>query len=72
MHHAQDGVSAMGADLYIRSLYDKHTECWQPLLDEAVKERDKLQRGTPEYDVVHNRVAECFEQLGEVGYFRDP
>lgn len=62
----------MGADLYIRSLYDEQTKVWQPLFDEAVRRRDKLPTGTPEYEEAQKRVGQCFENMNDVGYFRDP
>lgn len=61
----------MGADLYLRSLYEKQEAEWRPRFDEAVKERNRTKRGTPEYEAAQQRVEECYEQLHGLGYFRD-
>lgn len=62
----------MGADLYIRSLHNKQAEVWKSCFEEAVRERDKYQRDTAEYDEAQKRVSECYDRLYECGYFRDP
>ena len=69
---AQSGVSSVGADLYIRSLYDKQKKEWEPHFNQAVQERDKLTRGTPEYEQADELVWDYYERMNVSGYFRDP
>ncbi|MDP2897661.1 MAG: hypothetical protein Q8Q12_14075 [bacterium] len=62
----------MGADLYIPSLYDPQKKEWKPCFNEAVEARNRLERGTPEYEAAQKRVEESYEQMLSQGYFRDP
>jgi hypothetical protein len=69
---AQRGVSSVGADLYIRSLYDKQKQEWEPAFNNAVQERDRLSHGTPEYEKADALVWDYYERMNVSGYFRDP
>ena len=62
----------MGADLFIRTLFEEHRTQWERRFDRAVARRDRLQRGTAAYDAAQQHVEFCFEKLHERGYFRDP
>ena len=62
----------MGADLYIRSLYDKQQKEWEPAFNKAVQERDELKHGTPEYEKAEALVWDYYERMNVSGYFRDP
>jgi hypothetical protein len=62
----------MGADLYIRSVFDPHRDEWHPRFKAAVAARDALPKGTPEYEGAQRRVVECLARIFERGYFRDP
>jgi hypothetical protein len=62
----------MGADLFIRSLFDPQQAKWQPRFDRAVSERDRLARGTPEWERAQRRVWRYFARMQARGYFRDP
>lgn len=72
MQTARRGVSSVGADLYIRSLYDKQREEWEPAFNRAVQERDELEHGTPEYEKADALVWDYYERMNVSGYFRDP
>lgn len=62
----------MGADLFIRPLYEEQRTKWETRFDRAVARRDRLQRGTAASERAQRRVDFCFEKLRERGYFRDP
>jgi len=62
----------MGADLYITPVYQPQRQEWQPRFEEAVRRRDTLAVGSPEYRDAQARVDECYEKLYDQGYFRDP
>ena len=62
----------MGADLYIQSLYQPHSERWDAQFAAAVKRRDSLPAGSPEHAEAQKQVEDCCEQMLSQGYFRDP
>jgi hypothetical protein len=62
----------MGADLYLRSVFDKNRAIWEPKFDEAVKRRDALPEGSAEAAAAQKEVERCYEELYARGYFRDP
>jgi hypothetical protein len=72
MQAARSGHSSVGADLYIRSLYDKQRNEWEPAFNKAVQERDNLTHGSPEYDRADELVWDYYERMNVSGYFRDP
>ena len=61
----------MGADLFIDSLYEPQRRQWEPRFEEAVRERDRHERGTAEYEEAQERVNECYDRMYAHGYFRD-
>lgn len=68
----RSGRSTVGADLYIRSLYDRQHKDLEPAFNKAVQERDKLKRDTPEYEKADALVWDYYERMNVSGYFRDP
>jgi len=61
----------MGADLYING-FDKYRAKSEPLFNVAVEERNKLQRGTPEYQEAQRKVEEAYDTVySSEWYFRD-
>lgn len=61
----------MGADLYIKSLYDANRKKWETRFNEAVALRDSLEPGTPEHHHAQSQVEEYFSEMNSLGYFRD-
>lgn len=62
----------MGADLYIPSLYEPNRTRWEAQLEAASRLRDSLPKGSAEQATAEQRVSECYEQMNNQGYFRDP
>ncbi len=62
----------MGADLYIRSLFDPGHEQWVEPFKDAVEKRDALAEGDARWRDAQRWVEECYEQMYGRGYFRDP
>ena len=62
----------MGADLFIRPVFEEQRSKWEKHFELAVARRNRLQRGTAAYDAAQQRVDFCYEKLYERGYFRDP
>lgn len=63
----------MGADIYLNSVYKANHAIWQPLFNEAVEERDRLQAlgDTAEAKEMQTLVEEYYDKMYERGYFRD-
>ena len=60
----------MGADLYINSLYEKAQEKYRPLIEQAIKNRDKAT--TPEeVERWQKEVERLREEQDQDGYYRD-
>lgn len=63
----------MGADLYLKSIFERNREHYIAQFEKAVAERDGLSVGTPEYNRAQAQAEACYEQIYAVdGYFRDP
>jgi hypothetical protein len=62
----------MGADLYIRSLYEPNRARWEPEFEAAVRLRDRLSADSPHRLAAQEEVNRYFEQMSSQGYFRDP
>ena len=62
----------MGADLYIRSLFDPGYEEWVQPFQDAIEKRDALPERGPKWHEAQRWVEECYERMYERGYFRDP
>ena len=70
----------MGADIYLRSVFEPNFEKHKPLFDEAVKLRDAVVPGLGEsYQACGERQTSCQQKVEEIyelmydaGYFRDP
>ena len=62
----------MGADLYIRSVYEPNRARWEPEFEAAVWLRDSLPKDSPQRKAAQEEVNRRFEQMSSQGYFRDP
>jgi len=62
----------MGADLYIKSLFEPNQAKYAPLFEQAVARRDGLPEGSREQDAAEEEVGRCFDAMYAQGYFRDP
>jgi hypothetical protein len=62
----------MGADLYIRSVYEPNRARWEPEFEAAVRLRDSLPKDSPQRKAAQEEVNRRFEQMSSQGYFRDP
>lgn len=60
----------MGADLYLRDIYEENKKKWEPEFYKAIKERDALPNGAKK-DEAQKRVNEAYNQMHASGYFRD-
>lgn len=61
----------MGADVYLRSVFDANKKKAEPKFKRAVAARDKAPKG-PARDKAQERVDAAFGELFGPGYFRDP
>jgi len=61
----------MGADLYIKPVFDKNETKYRPMWDKAIAKRDKATRGTIAANKAQKEVDKAWENLHKVGYFRD-
>ena len=67
----------MGADIYLRSLYEPAYEKAHPIFEAAYKARDALtgvgrfDQNNPEHAAAQAKVDEAYEAMYAVGYFRD-
>ena len=63
----------MGADLYIKSIFDANRKRYQPRLDEWVQKREELaQAGQVEaMEAAQEKVIATYHKMYEKGYFRD-
>lgn len=61
----------MGADLYIKKIYDPNQKKYQPLFDEWVALRNKHPEGSPESVAAQKKVSYYYLKLNSKGYFRD-
>lgn len=65
----------MGADLYIRKVYEANRAKWEPAFLAAAHARDTayptIQRNNPEYDALQAKVSETYDNMMSEGYFRD-
>jgi hypothetical protein len=62
----------MGADLYIRELFDPNRKMWEQLFNEAIQDRDSLPEDSAGHKKAQERAEYCFERIYSEGYFRDP
>jgi hypothetical protein len=62
----------MGADLYIREVFDANHGKWSGPFEQAVARRDRLSKDSPECRQAQREVDEYSEKMYEHGYFRDP
>jgi hypothetical protein len=62
----------MGADLYINSVFQRQRQQWEHLIEQAVRLRDTLPRGSADYEKAQAQVEEYYGKMYERGYFRDP
>lgn len=60
----------MGADIYLKSIFDKNEAEIKPLLDAAVQRRDNATTDT-EREAAQQEVAKYYDALYAKGYFRD-
>ena len=61
----------MGADLYIRALFESNYEKWKQEFEKAVAKRSALAEGTPEFEKAQQQVEYYYERMYGQGYFRD-
>jgi hypothetical protein len=61
----------MGADLYIRELFDPGHRKWERKFARAIARRDRLPQGSTQYLEAQQRVEFCYDQMYSAGYFRD-
>jgi|CXWL01.1.fsa_nt_gi hypothetical protein len=63
----------MGADLYIKKIFDENQKQFKPFFDSAVELRDSLGRGSenPLAKKAQEIVGYFYDKMYEVGYFRD-
>lgn len=64
----------MGADLYIRELYDTNYKKYSPLFDKWVEKRDRLTKeeaSSKEIRKAKDKVDYYYEKMYSEGYFRD-
>lgn len=63
----------MGADIYLRSVYELNAAKWRPAFDAAVAERDKYNKQCRRdlAEAAQKKVHEAYDKLFSVGYFRD-
>lgn len=61
----------MGADLYIEKIHQPLLEKYQPLFDEAVRQRDALPRDSKEAKAAQRKVTRYYDLMYSDGYFRD-
>jgi hypothetical protein len=62
----------MGADLYIRELFDPNKKQWQVLFDLAIQRRDRVPEDSAQHKKAQKQAEFYFEQMYSQGYFRDP
>ena len=61
----------MGADLYIEKIHQPLFEKYQPMFEAAVRQRDRLPRGSAEAEVAQALVEKYYDRMFADGYFRD-
>jgi len=63
----------MGANLYLYSIYNANRAIWHPKFIQAADERDHLIElgNTEEAEEMQELVAEYYDKMQEVGYYRD-
>jgi DNA-binding SARP family transcriptional activator len=62
----------MGADVYLKSKFDKQMAVHKPRFDAAVTVRDHLPEGSPERDKEQEKVMQAYNAMYAEGYYRDP
>jgi len=61
----------MGADLYIEQIHRPLIEKYQPLFQAAVRQRDRLPRGSAKAEAAQALVERYYDRMYADGYFRD-
>lgn len=61
----------MGADLYIKSLWEPNYKRNLPKFERAVAKRNKCKGDSPEYDKAQADVMKYADLMNSIGYFRD-
>lgn len=61
----------MGADIYLRKKYEKHSEKYQKKFDVAIKERDDKRPESAEHKKAQKNVEKWYDLMLSKGYFRD-
>jgi hypothetical protein len=61
----------MGADLYIEQIHQPLFDKYQPMFEAAVRQRDRLPRGSQEAEAAQALVEKYYDRMYADGYFRD-
>lgn len=62
----------MGADIYLKSVFEPNNAKHKEAFDTAVAARDALPHGSAEAKEAQKAVAKAYNAMYAVGYFRDP
>ena len=61
----------MGADLYLRPVFEPNRKKWEGKFNETIKKRDACEKGALAWNRYQQEAHECFNQMYAEGYFRD-